>query len=161
MNPSRLLTAILLLAWLAPSAAQDVQPFVRGSFAGILEAHHGRPFILALWSLDCVHCRDDFVLFEKLSKSHPSLDIILVATDSPAQNAAITAMLRHYHLQNTEAWVFADSFVERLRFEVDKLWQGELPRTYLFNGGGKAEAVSGRLNDVQLMRWVQEHTMTK
>jgi hypothetical protein len=57
-----------------------------------------------------------------------------------------------YHLQNTEAWVFADSFVERLRFEVDKQWQGELPRTYLFSDDGEAEAVSGKLNEVQLMR---------
>jgi thiol-disulfide isomerase/thioredoxin len=126
-----------------------------------MEAHHGRPFILALWSLDCVYCRDDFALLEKLSKSYPSLDIILVATDSPTQNAAITALLRRYKLQNAQAWVFADSFVERLRFEVDEQWQGELPRTYLFEADGKRESISGKMDERLLTRWAQQQAKLK
>ena len=161
MNLPRLLSTILLLAWLSPATAQDVQPFTRGSYADIIAAHHGRPFILALWSLDCLYCRDDFVLFEKLAKSHPSLDIILVATDSPTQNAAITALLRRYKLQNAQAWVFADSFVERLRFEVDKQWQGELPRTYLFEADGKRESISGKMDERLLTRWAQQQAKLK
>jgi hypothetical protein len=152
---ARLAVALLLAGLLAPAGAQDIRPFVRGSYAEILAAHKGRPFILSLWSLDCVYCRDDFVLFEKLARTQPSLDIVLVATDSPAQDAAITAMLRHYQLQDRQAWVFDDSFVERLRFEVDRHWYGELPRTYLFAGDGTRKAVSGRLDETSLLQWVQ------
>ena len=30
-----------------------------------------------------------------------------------------------------ENWLFSDGFVERLRFEIDPAWQGEIPRTLL------------------------------
>lgn len=151
----RFLAALLLVGFLAPAAAQDIRPFARGSYAQILAAHKGQPFILSLWSLDCVYCRDDFALFEKLARTQPALDVVLVATDTPAQDAAIASMLRHYRLQDREAWVFDDSFVERLRFEVDKHWYGELPRTYLFAGDGTRKAVSGRLDEASLLQWAQ------
>src|SRR3569832_1639429 len=37
--------------------AEAMEPFVRGSQQAVVPAHGGRPFVLSLWSLDCVHCR--------------------------------------------------------------------------------------------------------
>ena len=35
----------------------------------------------------------------------------------------------HRRLAGAENWMFTDDFVERLRYEIDPQWHGEIPRT--------------------------------
>lgn len=138
-------------------AAPPAKPFVVGSMQQILDAGKGKPFILSLWSLDCVYCPAELKLLSKLKAKYPALEIVLIATDSPEQNPAIAATLGKHRLQNAESWVFADDFTERLRYEVDRTWHGELPRAYFYDKSGLAAAVSGQLNAVEVERWVRLH----
>lgn len=147
-----LVLALLLAAM--PASAQEIQAFVRGSQQAIVTAHQGKPYILALWSLECTHCVDDMVMLGGLLKKHPKLGIVLVSTDAPEQKQVIARMLKRYRLERAESWVFADSYSERLRYEIDPQWYGELPRTYFFDAQGHADAVSGRLERVQVERWL-------
>lgn len=147
-----------LLMCLDPScimAAQLTKHFVRGSYQEIISARVGKPFIISLWSLDCTYCRDDMFLFGKLSKQYHGFDLVLISTDTPEQTKEIESMLQKYPLQKAESWVFADSFVERLRYEVDVQWYGELPRTYFYDAQGRAVAHSGKLDYAQIERWIR------
>lgn len=149
-----------LLLWLGTAsalAAQQTLSFVRGSQQTILAAHQGRPFILTLWSLDCVHCRDDLEMLGKLQAKYRILDVVLVSTDTPSRQAEIQSVIKQYALQRAESWVFADSFVERLRFEIDAQWYGELPRTYFFAASGDVAALSGKIRLKPTERWVKAH----
>ena len=139
----------------ASSHAQELKPFERGSKKAILSAHQGEPFILALWSLDCTYCRDDLVMLGKLQARHPKLKIVLVATDTPAQSNEIVTTIKDFHLQRAEPWVFADQFAERLRNEVDPQWYGEMPRLYFFDAEGKSTAVSGKIEQKQIEKWLK------
>lgn len=149
------LMLVLTLAC-ATTSAQELHPFVRGSEQAIVSAHRGHPFILALWSLDCIHCRDDMALFSRLAKQYRDLDLVLVSTDAPEQEMAISRMLRKYRLERAESWVFADEFAERLRYEIDPQWYGELPRTYFFDADGHANAVSGKIDTELVKAWMRE-----
>lgn len=151
-----LLALLLCLSAACAYAAQVAKPFVRGSYQAIVAARAGKPFIIGFWSLACTNCRDDLALFGKLAKKHPSFDLVLVATDSPEQKLEIASTLQHYRLGGTESWVFADSYTERLRFEVDAQWYGELPRTYFFDAAGHSTAVSGKIDRDQVERWIRE-----
>jgi len=150
----------LLLAWallLAASAqAEDaaLKRFVPGSAKAIIEARAGRPFILTFWSVDCVHCRAELEQLAALSRAHPALEVVLVSTDGPEASREVSAALRPYRFARMESWVFADAFAERLRFEVDRRWRGELPRTYLYRPDGRAEAVTGAIAPQQLEAWL-------
>lgn len=150
---------MLLLALLATSgvhaAGTTLKPFQPGSVQRIVEARDGRPFILAFWSVDCTHCRAELEQLARLANRHPELDIVLVSTDTPAASADILAALRRYGSPRAEQWVFADDFVERLRFEVAPRWYGELPRTYLFGPGESREAITGRLDPGRLAHWLR------
>ena len=141
--------------------AQELKPFVRGSQKAIMAEHQGKPFILALWSLDCVHCRADLELFGKLQASHRDLAVVLVATDTPAQRGEIESLLGRYHLQRTESWVFADAFAERLRYEIDPQWYGELPRTYFIAADGTVSAFSGKIERDEIERWIKSSAAHK
>ena len=148
---------LLCLSAVSTAAAQETMPFVRGSQQAIVAAHQDKPFILALWSLDCTHCRDDLEMLGKLQARYRALDVVLVATDTPSQETEINAVLKHYALQRAESWVFADSYTERLRYEIDTQWYGELPRTYFFDVSGKAIAVSGKIQFGTTELWVKQH----
>ena len=153
----RIFALLLCLSTACAFAAQETRPFVHGSRHAIVAAHQGKPFILALWSLDCTHCRDDLALLGKLQSRYPALDVVLVSTDTPMQQSEIQAVLEKYALQRAESWVFSDSYADRLRYEIDSQWYGELPRTYFFDASGVAIAVSGKIRLEPTENWVKKH----
>jgi thiol-disulfide isomerase/thioredoxin len=165
-----LLSIALTLGISAAQAAQtQPQPLLRGSYQKIVAAHAGKPFIVALWSISCTHCGADLEIFERLANKYPEFKLVLISTDAPEQETAIVRMLKKYHLNQAgsqagskskrvgkvESWVFADSYTERLRFEIDAQWYGELPRTYFYDASGKATGISGVLDEDKTEQWVR------
>ncbi len=148
-----LFLALVLLA-ATPATAQEIKPFVTGSHAQLLAQHRDRPLILAFWSLTCAHCQEEFALLRAFTRAHPEVALVLVSTDAPQDSEAIAATLRERGVGGVSAWVFADDAPERLRFEVDRRWRGELPRTYLFRPDGSAQGLSGKLETKTLEDWL-------
>jgi thiol-disulfide isomerase/thioredoxin len=142
----------------SPSPAQEIQPFETGSLQSIVAAHQNRPFVLALWSLTCPPCQDELAMLGEVFNDDPACDLVLVSTDTPEDAAAIARTLARYRLERAAAWVFADAFTERLRYAIDRRWQGELPRTYLYGADGSVTAVSGRLSRRRLHQWIAQQT---
>lgn len=137
-------------------AAQEIKPFVRGSYQQIVAARQGKPFIVNFWSLTCNYCMVELDMLRKLVRKYPKLDLVLVSTDAPEEEREISATLAKYSLGKAEAWVFADDYSERLRFEVDRKWQGELPRTYFYSPGSEVTGISGKLEYGDVEQWVKE-----
>lgn len=157
MRVARLVAALCcIVALSAQAAAPEIKPFQRGSLKEIVAARQGKPFVLALWSLSCAHCRGELSLLSEMLQKHPRLDVVLVSTDTPEESSAVAATLSQYALTRAEAWVFADDLAERLRFEIDRKWRGELPRTYLYDAAHRVTAISGKLEPQQLERWLPD-----
>ncbi len=159
---------LLMLLALAQSAiaqtsnTQALHTLQRGSYRQILAAHQGKRFIVAMWSVNCTHCSADLEIFHKLAAKYPAFSLVMISTDSPDLQPEISVMLEKYKLNNAtprqgsiEQWVFADTFSERLRFEIDPHWYGELPRTYFIEGNGKVRGVSGVLEEAAIEHWVK------
>lgn len=144
----------LLLALPAVSESTNIKPFSTNSMQGILASRQGKPFILGLWSLSCTHCRDDLALLSKLSQQHTGLELVLIATDNIDASNDAQQTLASYRFGKTEQWIFADDFIEPLRYSIDRRWRGELPRTYLYDAKHNAQAISGKLDDVMVKQWL-------
>lgn len=140
-------------------AAQEPKPFVRGSHQQIVGARAGKPFIVAFWSVNCSYCGAELEMFGRMLKRHPGMDLVLVAADTPLDIPEIRKALDRHGLGRAESWVFADTHVERLRFEIDPEWYGELPRSYFHGAHEWAQAVSGKLKQPDVERWLkrQQH----
>ena len=145
-------------------AAQEPLPLQRGSYQKIKSAHAGKPFIVAMWSVSCTHCGADLEIFQKLAQRNPEFNLVLISTDTPEVKSVIAERLNQYKLLDIaasqragkiESWVFADSYTERLHYEIDPQWYGELPRTYFFDASGNAKAISGVLNEAQVEAWLK------
>lgn len=137
-----------------PAAAR---PFVSGSLTQIVAERAGRPFVLALWSVGCTHCPEELKTIGRLKAAHPGLDVVLVAADSVDDAPLAEKMARGYGLGAVPQWIFADPMPERLRFEIDRRWRGELPRTYFYDRQHRIEAVSGLVSRQRLDRWVRDN----
>jgi thiol-disulfide isomerase/thioredoxin len=149
---------MLLLVLLAPAVMADtpVRSFVAGSLAQIQAARQGKPFVLAFWSIGCTHCPTELKTLGDLKRRHPKLDVVLVAADTPDDAPQTALLAKSYGLGKVEQWVFADLMPERLRFEIDRRWYGELPRTHFYDRNHKVEAVSGVVPEERLQRWIRE-----
>jgi thiol-disulfide isomerase/thioredoxin len=149
------LWAFLLVAAPLVSATETVRPFVLGSMAKIVAERQGKPFVLAFWSVSCAHCPTELKVLGEIRKKNPKLDIVLVAADSPDEAALTAQLARKYGLGAVEQWVFADEMEERLRFEIDRRWHGELPRTQFYDSKHNVEVVAGVVPEKQLIAWVK------
>ena len=144
---------LIALACSATAVAGAPRLFERGSYAAILEAHREAPLLLVFWSIDCPPCREELAMLGGVLRRHPELPLVLVSTDEPAMAAQVAAAAAEGGVGGVESWIFADGQAQRLRFEVDRGWYGELPRSYLFDAAHRRRGVTGRLSEGQVESW--------
>lgn len=129
----------------AQAEQSDLKPFVSGSYQQILANHANQPLMIVMWSIDCPSCLKDMALISSIHKNKPDLKIIMLATDDLSASDQIQQILTKNQLSDLDNWVFADENTQKLRFEIDPKWYGEIPRTYFFNAAHQREGVSGVL----------------
>ena len=74
----------------------------------------------------------------------------------PNLPAAARAMLEKAGLGSAENWIFDDGFVERLRFEIDPAWQGEIPRTHPDFAHGTLTTIEGSAEMPDIEKWFEQ-----
>ncbi|MDQ3185773.1 MAG: redoxin domain-containing protein [Pseudomonadota bacterium] len=136
------------------SAAESIRPLTLGSFAQVLEAREGKPFVLVFWSLDCQYCPTELKMLSELKRNHPKLDIVLIATDTMNEASQLSSRAGSYGMGKVEQWAFAEDMPERLRFEIDRRWYGEVPRTYFYDRKHQREAKTGLVNKKFVEDWL-------
>jgi hypothetical protein len=63
-------------------------------------------------------------------------------------------MLAQTGLQAIDNWMFSDSFLERLRYEIDPKWAGELPMTLLIARDGTTRVIVGPADLANVRAWI-------
>lgn len=112
-------------------------------------AAHGRPAILALWSLECVHCKKNLALFAQMARSHgEELELLTLAVEAPAP--ALAEVLERFGVSGAR-YAYGSDMPEALAYAIDPHWRGELPRTLFFDGRGGVVAVSGVVGETDAL----------
>jgi thiol-disulfide isomerase/thioredoxin len=147
------LTAFLLSAP-AAEAPRDLKPFTRGSWQDILRSHAGRPTLVHFWGVTCGPCKVELPLLGGFMRDHSGIDVVTISADLvPDLPGATRSMLEKSGLGSAENWIFSDGFVERLRFEIDPAWQGDIPRTLLISPDGTIATIEGSAEMKDLEKW--------
>lgn len=148
------LLGLLLLA--LPAMAGDLRPFDRGSRAAIEQAHAGKPFVLAFWSVDCAYCPEELKHLGALVRKRPDIKLVLVSVDGMEMKSEASGKLEQFLPEGQgERWIFAGNDPDRLYFSVDRKWHGELPRTYFYDGKGGVQGRSGQVSPAWLEEWAR------
>lgn len=148
------LCLILTLFSVPLFAENQTQPYKAGSLNEILKTRQGKPFILMFWSLDCASCMKDLDALAASVKKYPKLDLVMVSTDDAEFAGEVSDMLAKHKLKQVESWIFSDSNAQRLRYEVDPSWYGELPRSYFYDASHNRLPVSGAITTEHIDAWV-------
>lgn len=150
-----LVLALLLTLFSWAGARAETLPFERGSWQKLLAAHAGKPTVIHFWGLTCAPCLVELPAWGKLQASRPDLRLVLVAADPvPQAPERLQATLARAGLDKSESWGFTDSFHERLRYEIDPAWSGELPRTVMIDHDGKATVLPGVADLATVRAWL-------
>ena len=141
------LAAALLICSAGFAHAQEkfIQTFNPGSLQQILRENAAQPFVLAIWSVDCPSCLKDMLVVNEIRQKHPELKIIMLSTDEPTAMQTVKGILARNDLMDIENWIFGTADSQKLRYEIDPSWYGELPRTYFYSASGNRTAKSGAL----------------
>ncbi len=140
------LAFIFLTLFTISAEAAAPAPFVSGSYQQILSGNANRPFMLVVWSINCSSCLKDMELLSSIHKNRPELKMIMLAADEPSATEQIQQILEKNQLAEIENWAYADDNTQKLQFEIDPKWYGELPRTYFFDKAHQRTGVSGVLS---------------
>jgi thiol-disulfide isomerase/thioredoxin len=151
------LVSMALLATVVAAAAREgeLHPFQRGSWQEIRRAHAGQPIVVHFWGLTCGPCRVEMPKWGRLLQERPDLKLIVIDADLiPNEAGLVSEMLAKTGLAGAENWIFADDFVERLRFEIAPRWRGEIPMTLLIARDGKTTTIEGVADPAQVGAWL-------
>jgi hypothetical protein len=147
--------ASLGLATLGIAHAGDPLSFERGSWAKLRAAHAGQPTVIHFWGLTCGPCLVELPQWGKLLAARRDLKLVLVAADPfPQPTDQVAATLDRDGLAGAESWTFTDRFYERLRYEIDPGWAGELPRTVMISRDGTATVLPGVADLSKVQAWL-------
>ncbi|SOD41211.1 TlpA family protein disulfide reductase [Nitrosovibrio sp. Nv4] len=155
----RLAFVLMLIFMNAAGAAESVRPFTAGSLQQVLAPREGKPFVLVLWSLECQYCPTELKMLSELKRTHPKLDVVLVATDAVSDTPQLAARTESYGMSKAEQWVFAEEMPERLRLEIDSRWYGEVPRTYFYDRKHQREVKTGLVNRKYVEEWLARNAV--
>jgi len=139
------LLGLLMLSAAAQAETPTLKEFKPGSYQQLLTANQQQPFMLVIWSITCSSCLKDMALLNTVHKHYPKFKIIMLATDDASANEQIQQILTKNQLTGLENWRFADENSQKLQYEIDPKWYGELPRTYFFDKSQQRQGVSGVL----------------
>ncbi|CAG9184411.1 hypothetical protein LMG23992_05223 [Cupriavidus laharis] len=135
--------------------AAPVNWFDSASVPRLVASQQGKPFVLVVWSLDCVYCRRNFEAIGKLQARNPALRVVTLSMDVPAAQQQVQQHLQRTRLSRN-AWMFGSEMPERLRYALDPDWMGETPRTYFYRADGERRGVSGVISPADWaahLRW--------
>jgi thiol-disulfide isomerase/thioredoxin len=160
------LTLLLALALGVAAAgaahAADPQPFERGSWDKLRAAHAGQPTIIHFWGLTCAPCLVEMPKWGKLLAERSDLKLVLIDADSvPQSSEQVAVALDRAGLGKAESWIFTDRFYERLRYEIDKAWAGELPRTMMIARDGVVTVLPGVADLATVRAWLDAQSRAK
>jgi len=137
-------------------SAMEIRPFERGSWQAIRQAHAGRPMLVHFWGVTCGPCKVELPELGRFAKAHPNVNVVMIDADLvPNTPAAVRAMVSQAGLASAENWAFGDTFAERLRYEVDPKWQGDIPRTVLIGKDGATRTIEGSAEPSDLDKWAK------
>ncbi len=147
---------LIALGFSAPASEtlSQLKPFGRGSWHDILRSHAGHPTIVHFWGVTCGPCKVELPLLGAFMRDHAAIDVVTISADLvPDLPDATRSMLAKAGLASAENWIFGDGFVERLRYEIDPAWQGDIPRTMLISRDGTITTIEGSAEIADLEKW--------
>ena len=138
------------------SFAYDFMPFDMNTRKVIEKRYIDQPLIISFWSIDCPYCIDDLKKLGKALSKNTNVQLITVCVDGRESAKKAERILSQANLPKHEQYQYAEVDEDRLRYNIDPAWYGELPRTYFYDAAHQVTPLSGKISNSFLDKWFKK-----
>ncbi len=138
------------------SFAYDFIPFDMNTRKVIEKRYIDQPLIISFWSIDCPYCIDDLKKLGKALSKNTNVKLITVCVDGKESAKKAERILSQANLPKHEKYQYAEVDEDRLRYNIDPAWYGELPRTYFYDATHQVTPLSGKISNSFLDKWFKK-----
>jgi len=147
---------LFLLLFSNFSFAYEFMPFEINTRNVIEKKYLNQPLIISFWSIDCPYCIDDLKKLGKALSKNKNVKLITVCVDGKESAKKAERILNLAHLPEHERYQYAEVDEDRLRYNIDPAWYGELPRTYFYDAAHQVTPLSGKISNSFLDKWFKK-----
>ena len=152
----KLKTLLLLLVFSNFSFAYEFMPFEINTRNVIEKKYLNQPLIISFWSIDCPYCINDLKKLGKALSKNTNVKLITVCVDGKESAKKAERVLSQANLPKHEQYQYAEVDEDRLRYNIDPTWYGELPRTYFYDAAHQVTPLSGKISNSFLDKWFKK-----
>jgi len=138
------------------SFAYEFMPFDMNTRKVIEKRYIDQPLIISFWSIDCAYCIDDLKKLGKALSKNTNVKLITVCVDGKESAKKAERILSQANLPKHEQYQYAEVDEDRLRYNIDPAWYGELPRTYFYDAAHQVTPLSGKISNSFLDKWFKK-----
>ena len=138
------------------SFAYDFMPFDMNTRKVTEKRYIDQPLIISFWSIDCPYCIDDLKKLGKALSKNTNVKLITVCVDGKESAKKAERILSQANLPKHEQYQYAEVDEDRLRYNIDPAWYGELPRTYFYDAAHQVTPLSGKISNSFLDKWFKK-----
>ena len=138
------------------SFAYDFMPFDMNTRKVIEKRYIDQPLIISFWSIDCPYCIGDLKKLGKALSKNTNVQLITVCVDGKESAKKAERILSQANLPKHEQYQYAEVDEDRLRYNIDPAWYGELPRTYFYDATHQVTPLSGKISNSFLDKWFKK-----
>ena len=138
------------------SFAYEFMPFDMNTRKVIEKRYINQPLIISFWSIDCPYCIDDLKKLGKALSKNTNVKLITVCVDGKESAKKAERILSQANLPKHEQYQYAEVDEDRLRYNIDPAWYGELPRTYFYDATHQVTPLSGKISNSFLDKWFKK-----
>ena len=149
-------TLLFLLFVSNLSFAYDFMPFDMNTRQVIEKRYIDQPLIISFWSIDCPYCINDLKKLGKALSKNTNVKLITVCVDGKESAKKAERILSQANLPKHEKYQYAEVDEDRLRYNIDPAWYGELPRTYFYDATHQVTPLSGKISNSFLDKWFKK-----
>ena len=147
---------LLFLFFSHLSFAYEFMPFDMNTRKVIEKRYIDQPLIISFWSIDCPYCLDDLKKLGKALSKNTNVKLITVCVDGKESAKKAERILSQANLPKHEQYQYAEVDEDRLRYNIDPSWYGELPRTYFYDAAHQVTPLSGKISNSFLDKWFKK-----
>ena len=147
---------LFLLLFSNFSFAYEFMPFEINTRNVIEKKYLNQPLIISFWSIDCPYCIDDLKKLGKALSKNTNVKLITVCVDGKESAKKAERILSQANLPKHEQYQYAEVDEDRLRYNIDPAWYGELPRTYFYDATHQVTPLSGKISNSFLDKWFKK-----
>jgi len=138
------------------SFAYEFIPFEIDTRKAIEAKYLNQRLIISFWSIDCPYCIDDLKKLGKVLTKNKNIKLITVCVDGKESAKKAERILSQANLPKHEQYQYAEVDEDRLRYNIDPAWYGELPRTYFYDATHQVTPLSGKISNSFLDKWFKK-----